>query len=484
MKAAPPRFQGRQHTARTLALQILLDCRTPGPQRGFVGDVLDRQLTQHSLAPADRRLTTQLVYGVLRRRDTLQALIRPLLQRGIDKVEPWLQDALSLGAFQLALLSHIPPHAAVNETVKLAEQFGRPGAVGFLNGVLRALTRLLTDQFRESPSAEALPTTEGRYRLLNQPVFPDPARNRSDYLAQAFSLPLWLVRRWLPRWGAEECERMGFWFAGPAPLTLRCNPLKIDRAAFLAALAQKGLNAASGEHPQAVRLGDSAPIPELPGYEQGWFSVQDESAMGVATALAGENHPSPPTPLPQGARGERSSWRVLDLCAAPGGKTTHLAELLRDQGEIIACDIDAGRLETVEALARRLGLSSIRTQLIEGRDQASLPEGPFDAALVDVPCSNTGVLGRRPEVRWRMKEADLKELAALQAALLQAALERVRPGGVVVYSTCSIEPEENGELVRAVLRQRPGWILEAEQESRPGRPADGGYWARLVRPAP
>ncbi len=137
MKPPPPRFQGGQHTARTLALQVLLDCLTPGPERVFVGEALDRRLGQHPLTPADRRLTTQLVYGVLRRRSTLQTLVRPLLQRGLDHVEPWLQDVLALGAFQLCLLSHIPAHAAVNETVKLADQFGRPGAVGFLNGVLR-----------------------------------------------------------------------------------------------------------------------------------------------------------------------------------------------------------------------------------------------------------------------------------------------------------------------------------------------------------
>ncbi len=464
MKPSPPHFRGEKHTARTLALQVLLDCHTPGSDRAFVGEILDRQLGQHPLAPPDRRLTTQLVYGVLRRRETLLALLRPLLQRGLDKVEPWLRDVLSLGALQLALLSQIPPHAAVNETVKLAGQFGRPGAVGFLNGVLRALTRLLTDQFRDAPAADALPTTEGRYRLLNQAVFPDPARQRTEYLAQGFSLPLWLVRRWLPRYGAEECYRLGFWFAGPAPLTLRCNPLRSERSAFLAALAEKGITATPGEHPQAVRFGESASIPELPGYEQGWFCVQDESAMGVATALA----PQP-------------GWRVLDLCAAPGGKTTHLAELMQDQGEIIACDVDRGRLETVETLARRLGLSCIRTQLIEARNATTVPAGPFDAALIDVPCSNTGVLGRRPEVRWRMKPEDLRELAPLQAHLLGLALERVRPGGVVTYSTCSIEPEENGEVVRAVLAKHPELPLEAEQESRPGRPADGGYWALLRR---
>ncbi len=323
---------------------------------------------------------------------------------------------------------------------------------------------MLSDGFRDTPSADSFPTPEGRYRLLNQAIFPDPSRQRTDYLAQAFSLPLWLVRRWLPRYGAEECYRLGFWFAGPAPLTLRCNPLRIDRPAFLAALAERGIAAQAGLHPQAVRLNENSPIADLPGYAEGRFSVQDESAMSVSTALA----PQP-------------GWRVLDLCSAPGGKTTHLAELMNNQGEIVACDVDRARLATVESLASRLGLSCIRTHRIDPANPATVPDGPFDAALVDAPCSNTGVLGRRPEVRWRMKPEDLRELAPLQGRLLTLALERVRPGGVVVYSTCSIEPEENGELVRSTLAKNSDWRLEEEQESLPGRPADGGYWARLLR---
>jgi 16S rRNA (cytosine967-C5)-methyltransferase len=186
--------------------------------------------------------------------------------------------------------------------------------------------------------------------------------------------------------------------------------------------------------------------------------VQDESAMQVASALA----------LEPGSV-------ILDLCAAPGGKTTHLAELMANRGRIVACDIDQRRLANVTELARRLGIDIIEPCLL-GKDEPA-PAGPFDAVLVDVPCSNTGVLGRRPEARWRLKPDDLRHLPRLQASLLRQACDRVRPGGAVVYSTCSIEPEENGELVRSVLS--PGLELEAEQERRPGLPADGGYWARL-----
>jgi 16S rRNA (cytosine967-C5)-methyltransferase len=452
-----PTFRGGRHNARSLALQVLLDGHR---HDGFVQEVLDRHLAAHPLPPADRRLATQLAYGVLRRRGTLNALVRPFVHRPVWKTEPWLADALALGAYQLALLTHIPQHAALHETVELAAQYGRPSAKGFLNGVLRRVADLMTDQRCDGPAADALPLEQGQYRRLARPVLPDPAVNPLEYHAAGFSLPVWLARRWQERYGDEECRRLGFWFAGPARLTLRCNPLRCCRDDLLRALAAADVAAEPGEHPQAVRLKEAAAVRELPGYEQGWFSVQDESAMHVATALG---------PVP----GET----VLDLCAAPGGKATHLAELMGEGGRVVATDADAGRLQTVAGLARRLGLTSIETHGIEKGGVP--PAGPFDRALVDVPCSNTGVLGRRPEVRWRLSLEDFKHLVPLQRRLLRQALERVRAGGVVVYSTCSIEPEENRGVVEAVLKEVAGWGLEAEQAAVPGRPADGGYWARL-----
>jgi 16S rRNA (cytosine967-C5)-methyltransferase len=461
MKPQPPHFRGPRHSARSLALQALLDCRR---HDAFIQEILDRRLGETSLTPADRRLATQLAYGVLRRRGTLQALLEPLITRQPHQVEAWLWDALGLGAYQLALLTHIPAHAAIHETVELAALFGRPGAKGFLNGVLRKLAPLVTDDRTTGPAADALPLEQGQYRQLARPVLPDPAARPVEYLASGFGLPGWLAARWITRYELEESYRLGFWFAGPAPLTVRANPLRIEREALLAAWTQAGVAAEAREHPQAIRLREPMPVRELPGYEEGWFTVQDESAMRVGTALA---------PAPANT--------VLDLCAAPGGKTTHLAELMRDSGRIVACDVDGERLRNVEALARRLGLTCIETRRVAAAGDGGVPEGPFDAALVDVPCSNTGVLGRRPEARWRLRPGDLDHLVRLQRRLLLVAAGRVRPSGVLVYSTCSIEPEENRGVVQAVLEERGYLRLEAEGEPVPGRPADGAYWARLRR---
>jgi 16S rRNA (cytosine967-C5)-methyltransferase len=463
MKPRSPHFSARRHTARSLALQVLLDCRAGD---AFVQEVLDQHLGKANLTPADRRLTTQLAYGVLRRRGTLDALLRPLVSRPAHEVEPWLRDALRLSAYQLALLTHIPPHAALNETVELAAQFNRPSAKGFLNGVLRKLVPLLTEERVSGPAADALPLEQGEYRRLAEPVLPDPVASPVEYFAAGFSLPRWLAARWHARFGSDECLRLGFWFAGAAPLWLRSNPLRTDRAAVIAELTQVGIPAEPGDVPQAVRVKEHAAVRDLAGYARGWFVIQDQSSMQVALAL-------------NPALGSR----VLDLCAAPGGKTTHLAELMRNQGEIIACDVDERRLQTVTELCQRLGVTIVKTVRLHPERNEEPPPGPFDAILVDVPCSNTGVLGRRPEVRWRLKETDFRHLVWLQTRLLVQAAERVRPGGVIVYSTCSIEAEENRGVVDAVLEALPDLQLEADQEQVPGRPADGGYWARLRRRA-
>jgi 16S rRNA (cytosine967-C5)-methyltransferase len=466
MKRALPTFRGSNHNARSLALQVLLDCHK---HNAFVQEILDRRFaasagSHRPLADADRRLVTQLVYGVLRRRGTLRVLLQPLVNRPAHQVETWLWDALYLGACQLALLSHIPAHAAVHETVELAVSFGRPGARSFLNGILRRVSELVTEERTTTAAADALPLEHGEYRRLSRPVFSDPTAHPQEYLAAAFSLPDWLVQRWLPRYGVEECQRLGFWFAGPAPLTLRCQPLRCSREQLLAALHQAGHAAELGEHPQAIRLHEPGPIRALPGYADGWFSVQDESAMRVASALA----PEP---------GET----ILDLCAAPGGKTTHLAELMHNTGRIVACDVDEQRLQTVIGLAQHLGLTIIETCRLRDERGADVPPGPFDRVLLDVPCSNTGVLGKRPEARWRLRPEDLRHLVALQTRLLRTAIERVRPGGAVVYSTCSIEPEENRQVIETVLQNKPELRLEATENAVPGRPADGGFWARLRR---
>jgi 16S rRNA (cytosine967-C5)-methyltransferase len=455
----------------TLARQIAADVLHRSRSReAFAAELIDDALAAATVTPQDRRFVTQLVFGAIRRKGTLDAILKPFIQIPFHSVQPRVWDALHLGAFQLVFLTHVPRHAAVNETVELATHVGSPKAKGFVNGVMRRVAELVTNEFADKPSADAVPfdllasrereRPEHRYRKLARAVLPDPVASPGDYFAVAFSLPKWLADRWLARYGPDECTRLGFWFNAPPPLWIRTNKLHNDRETYRLRLAAQLIEAETGEHPQSLRLPEHPAIRELPGYDAGDFTVQDHSSMLVASAL-----------------GVQLGMHVLDLCAAPGGKTTHLAELMDNRGRVTACDTDAKRLETVTTLCQRLGVKGVETVVLKENEEP--PTGPFDAALVDVPCSNTGVLGRRPEVRWRLKPTEFEYLIRLQTRLLIQAAERVKPGGAVVYSTCSIEPDENEGVVKAVLRGMRSVKLEAEHHAIPGKPADGGYWARL-----
>src|SRR6266545_431551 len=424
-------------TARQVAADVLNRSRA---RDGFASELVDEALAKANLSPQDRRFVTQLVFGVIRRSGTLDALLKPFIKIPLHAVQPRVWDVLRLGAFQLTFLTHVPKHAAVNETVELAPHIGAERAKGFVNGVMRRVAELVTDK-------------------LTRPILPDAA----GYFAAAFSFPQWLANRWLERYGPDECTRLGFWFNAPPPLWIRVNKLHASRESYRIQLAAQLIDAEPGSHPQSLRFPEHHAIRELPGYTEGDFAVQDHSSMLVASAL-----------------GVKPGMHVLDLCAAPGGKTTHLAELMDNRGRITACDTDPKRLETVTALCQRLRVKGVETVVL--KEDGDGPTGPFDAALVDVPCSNTGVLGRRPEVRWRLKPNEFEHLVRLQTRLLIEALVRVKPGGAVVYSTCSIEPDENEGVVKAVCKGMRGVTLEAEHHAVPGRPSDGGYWARLRKP--
>jgi len=371
---------------------------------------------------------------------------------------------LHLGAFQLAFLTHVPKHAAVNETVELATHVGSPKAKGFINGVMRRVAELVTDEFTDKPGADAIPfeplAASQRFRKLTRPILPDPQADPAAHLAASHSWPLWLASRWIEQFGVEECHRLGFWFNAPPPLWIRVNKLHVNRETYRLRMAAELIETEPGPHPQSLRLLESHSIRDLPGYDDGDFAVQDHSSMLPASALS----PQP-------------GMRILDVCSAPGGKTTHLAELMDNRGYITACDSDPKRLETVTSLCQRMKIKGVETVALKEFQEP--PPGPFDAALVDVPCSNTGVLGRRPEVRWRMKPGEFEYLIRLQTKLLFWAVERVKPKGAIVYSTCSIDPHENAGVVNAVMRGFRGLTLEAEHTSIPGEPSDGGYWARL-----
>jgi 16S rRNA (cytosine967-C5)-methyltransferase len=446
--------------ARGVALAVLNDYRQ---SKKFVATSLDWQCTAAKLSPQDRGLAGEMVYGVVRRQATLDALIQPCVSRPRHRVEPELWTLLQLGAYQLVLLSSIPSHAAVNETVELAARLEKRQWTGMINGVLRAIDRSIGDEFTDAAAADAVPLADGRFRKLKQPVFPDPAVEFAAYVSQAFSYPGWMIKRWTRRFEPTEVQRLAFWFNAPTNPFLRVNLLKSDGQKTLDVLRDEGIESSLGALPEWIRLDARVRVDALNGLKAGYFSIQDESAMLAVDLL----DPQP---------GET----ILDLCAAPGTKTAHIAERMQNSGTIIATDVQPDRLTRITGNCHRLGLSIVQATPIE-RDGRDIPDGPFDAILVDVPCSNTGVLGKRPEVRWRLSSMDFYELPVIQLRLLEAAAKRLKPDGRLVYATCSIEPEENREITTAFLGQNPRFHLAEERLHIPGQPADGGYQALIRR---
>jgi len=456
-------------SARQVAYQALT---AVARESVFLRGALDELLRDSRLPAADRAFATELAGGTVRRQGTLDRVLKAHVSRDRRMIEPELWTLMRLGAYQLLFLD-TPAHAAVHETVELCRHIGKRRWVPFVNGVLRSLAREPTGEPAAEPGPDTVPIVRCcglrdepisvEYRRVRGLQLPDIGTSSAESLGAAFGMPAWLVARWLERMSVDDVRGWCAWFATPGRMSLRVNRLRTDREALLGLLAGAGVSAGAGILPECIRLERATHPLGLPGFADGLFSVQDESAMHAARLLD-----------------PRPGDRVLDLCAAPGGKTTHLAELMQNQGVIVALDADAERLALISPECERLGVTIVEPCMVSRRPE-ELPEGMFDRILLDVPCSNTGVLGKRVEARWRIKAAGIAELADLQSSLLRAALERLSPGGRLVYSTCSVEATENEDVVRGMLSETGGVTLVDETWHRPGQPCDGGYQALISR---
>jgi len=376
-----------------------------------------------SLDQRDRNLFTTLVYGVLRWQGRLDWIIAVLSSRPFEKIHPRVLNILRLGLFQLLFLDRVPDAAAVNTAVRLARTTGAAWAAGYVNALLRSFLRKQDD----------LPLPEYR-------------RDPVQALAVRQSLPRWLARRWIDRYGLEGARALGKTCNRIPPLTLRTNTLKIDRQTLMEALVHEGLSVEpTPVAPQGIVLPDGGrAVAELKTFEKGLFQVQDEAAQLVSTMLA----PQP-------------GQRVMDACAGLGGKTGHLAQIMKNRGTVIALDNQRWRLAKLEAEMKRLGVTIVcpRTgDLTAGVDE--IAGEVFDRVLVDAPCSGLGVLRRNPDTRWTVSEADLARQGRRQACMLDKAARLVAPDGILAYAVCSLEPEENEEVVQAFLDQHPEFRLE------------------------
>ena len=439
--------------ARNTALEILCEFE--------LGRSLERLFddTCSGLEPRDRRFTRQLASGVTKWRARLDWTLDHFTKKPVASLPHDVLNILRLGLYQMLLLDRVPDRAAVHSAVELVKARGRKHMAGFVNAVLR----------RAAAGARDL-------------ALPDPGHDLAGYLSLFHSHPRWLVERWLQRWSPEEVEALLEYNNRAPRFFVRLNSLRADRS-DLASMLPDGapLPVAVEAIDDCFELVEPEGVFDSPGFERGLFWVQDASAC-IAAALL---DPEP-------------AHHVLDACSAPGGKTVQLAVAMGDEGRILACDRVASRLVRVRENSHRLCLGSVRLLVQDAEHPALLPvpTARFDRILLDVPCSSTGVLARLPEARWRRRPSDLAGHAARQLNMLLACYELLKPQGVIVYSTCSLEPEENEQVVSNFLARTASAVLEPARhfpsipcagdfvQSVPGQgPGDGAFAARIRRRA-
>ena len=442
----------------------------------YVEKLLEQEMSRSQLSPQDRALCQELIYGIVRWQRPLDWLIAQKTQGRTQNLT--LQLLLQLGLYQVFWLERIPNHAAVHETVELAKMLGFGAQAGFVNAVLRGYIR----------------ERDATVSLLQRLKQSEPALG--------YSHPDWLVQRWLNRYGPGKTSTLLDWNNRPPPTFARLNSLKTDAATLARSWEQEGVVFTPREwdwtgEGLVFELDAHKPLGQLRSFQEGFFYIQDPSTLLAVRQL----DPQP---------GET----ILDLCAAPGGKTTYIAQLMRNRGRVVAQDTADDRLALIQENCQRLGVTCVTAALSDpsgktvsgalfdkgaqesvsvhgargsgNRQTRGLPhndatlEHPclFDRVLVDAPCSNAGVMRRRVDLRWRIRIEEIERLRAAQLELLTQAATRLKPGGCLVYSTCSLEPEENIEVTRKFLEQNPKFHLKRERQLLPFEDGvDGAYVA-------
>jgi 16S rRNA (cytosine967-C5)-methyltransferase len=418
-------------SARQIALNALL--KLDFAEGVYISEVLDRQLKQSPLRHQERGLATELVYGVTRQKLLLDHLIEQATNRIVEQQSPVLLNILRLGLYQLRFLSHIPVQAVVHSAVELAKENKLQHLSTVVNGVLRNYLRERDEQ--QQPGS------------VDIPALPEDPKAKLSIL---HSFPLWIVDLWWQQLGPERCSNLLRWFNRTPHLDVRVNALRAERSQVQQTLAGVGIRSQALEGlPQGLRLLDSpGAIEALPGYGEGYWSIQDGAAQWAVMALA----PQP---------GEL----ILDLCAAPGGKTTYIAEQMGNQGSIYAFDKHRSRLRRLAENIERLGITTVFVQpAVDILTHIAINIIQADRILVDAPCSGLGTLHRHPDARWRRHPQQLPQTAELQSQILEKATTWIKPGGLVVYSTCTLNFQENEQVVADFLKIHPDWQLEPMEE--------------------
>jgi len=441
----------RAATSRDAALEALHRVEV---NSSYADLTLERILRGSALDPRDRRLATELTFGCIRWQKRIDYLIDAFLKGDVRRLDPYTRNILRLGVYQLFFLDRIPGYAAISEAVMQAKRFATKGSSSLVNGVLRSMAERGEDV-----------------------AFPDRDENPVEYLSIFYSHPEWMIRRWMSRYGFEDTQKLCEANNAVAQLSVRVNHLRGTRDDLILGLREEGVVSSPGKYSESsLSITVKSGITSLRAYRKGLFQVQDESGTMVSSLLD-----------------PRPNETVVDMCSGPGGKATHIAELMSDEGDVVAVDVRLPRLKLVLDNARRLGLNILFGVVADGR---TFQARGADRVIVDAPCSGLGVLRRRADLRWRMTEKEIENLSELQLSLLLNSADSVRPGGVLVYSTCTIEPEENESVVARFLELRGDFLLESAEdfvdsrlvddngffETFPPRDGlDGAFAVRLVK---
>lgn len=420
---------------RKIAYDVLVKCASADQYSNIA---LDTAIKRSDLTPPDRGLLTTLVYGVIERQITLDAIIDSLTDRKGEEIAPAVRTLLRLGIYQLAYLDRVPDHAAVNETVDMAGKRSR----GFVNAILRAFIR----------SGKSIPV-------------PSKETDAVGYLSVKYSFCPALCRKFIDTFSLERAEELFAAFGEQPDLTLRTNSLRISRADLIAALEGQGIKALPTKESDAgIRVCDRSPVAELYGFGDGLFFVQDEASQLCVKALDA-----------------KPGMRVLDACACPGSKSFGAAIDMQNRGEVISCDLHKNKLSLVESGAARLGITILTTAERDARNTNAEWLGTFDRVLCDVPCSGFGVFAKKPELRYKDPLAS-EALPDIQLAILKSASQYVKVGGKLVYSTCTLLPAENDWNVDRFLQNNDDFNLQEARTLYPDTDGtDGFFYAVLER---
>jgi 16S rRNA (cytosine967-C5)-methyltransferase len=392
----------------------------------YLDKLLDSELKNSELSGQDKALLFEIVHGVVRWMGRLDWILNGFYKGQFSKAIPNLKNGLRVALYQIMFLDKVPDHAAVNEAVEFVKKLQGQKPADLTNAILRNIIR-----------------TKNAIR------YPDPEEDLTGYISAYYSHPSWMVKRYIARFGREETEKLLELNNERPQLTLKINTVKTSPEEFRNLLKSVGLRYTPGKYlPEFVRLQNLSNITQWQYFNEGYFDIQDESA-GLACRLLSVE----------------PGIRVLDLCAAPGGKTSYIAALMENKGEIITLDKYESRIKLLQKNISRQGFENVK--ILEANALEYEDEKKFDRVLADVPCSGTGTLSKKPDIKWKKDLLDIRKSAVVQAEFLEKAASLVRTGGVVVYSTCSIEPEENFEIIKAFLQKHPEFRLQTPENEVP-----------------